>query len=275
MENHPSKILYRYRNWEDQNHKSDFENARFYLPLASELNDPFDCCIPHRYDLMPETDLIARGKEMLRESNPEIPDQTADYLTRQRIVELGLRDPGRCPETFEEFSRNYRNCWRVLSFSAINNHPLLWAHYANKHKGICIGISRNFIEEKRRLYQQNTNLVFLPASIDYADYMPIVIPTKSKKDDIEKGETLKILLATKHRIWDYEKEYRYIIASKDGSRKHLENLSFSEIIFGLDMPIEHKLEILEIAKSKYPSAKIYQAHKSMFDYKIEIREYKG
>ena len=96
--------------------------------------------------------------------------------------------------TKAELSRNRG----ILCFSATWRDPVLWAHYADKHKGICIGfeipeesnISRPVKYETRRL----------------------PFPKKLTLADAHVGEAL---LFTKYSKWEYEQEIRIFLDLKD------------------------------------------------------------
>ena len=42
---HP-KILYKYRDWNDEFSKRSIENLEVFFPSPRRFNDPFDCAIP-------------------------------------------------------------------------------------------------------------------------------------------------------------------------------------------------------------------------------------
>ncbi len=81
----------------------------------------------------------------------------------------------------------------IICMSKHWQHPMLWGHYADKHKGICLGFDvyesdfHQITYQKERLTLQSLGLKNL--------------------NDI-KEDHLKKMIHTKYIDWHYEKEYR-------------------------------------------------------------------
>jgi len=106
-----------------------------------------------------------------------------------------------CAETWQVL-RRWRDEYmsgisRVLCFSRSWSNPVLWSHYADKHRGVCLG----FEVPKQNL---------LPVSYE-------VKPLKLdlKKELVEHGtvggENVRKLLTTKFAHWEYEDEVRMFV----------------------------------------------------------------
>lgn len=82
----------------------------------------------------------------------------------------------------------------IISFSKNWHQPLMWAHYAQSHKGIALG----FEVPERLLFK-----------INYVENR-----IKPKRDvDLSKSsmkDLIHDLLRTKHKEWSYEEEYRLV-----------------------------------------------------------------
>lgn len=101
----------------------------------------------------------------------------------------GMRVSCFCPEKMH-FNRTHIN--------SIENH-LMWAHYANKHSGLCI--KYRIKPEAINKYNQPDSFCFL-AKVQYSN-------KNIKLQDI----TLDDALVQKSLIWEYENEYRLIYFS--------------------------------------------------------------
>jgi len=77
----------------------------------------------------------------------------------------------------------------ILCFSKTWRNPVLWSHYADKHKGLCLG------------FEVKNNLL---GKVDYVDSR-LSVPTEFNE------EFMKKLLFTKFRHWEYEQEYRIYV----------------------------------------------------------------
>lgn len=80
----------------------------------------------------------------------------------------------------------------LMCMSKTWREPLLWAHYADKHRGICLG------------FDVPDGLPWLP--VEYVSERP-----KGNFDHTPTAEAAIQLVSTKFRAWEYEREYRLII----------------------------------------------------------------
>ncbi|MBK9043202.1 MAG: DUF2971 domain-containing protein [Saprospiraceae bacterium] len=81
--------------------------------------------------------------------------------------------------------------WGVCSFTTNNNNILMWSHYANNHKGICL----EFITLNERLLSEMLHPII------YTNKKPII---NDFKDIMHKG------LFRKSKNWQYESEWRLL-----------------------------------------------------------------
>lgn len=91
-----------------------------------------------------------------------------------------------------------RNQCRIFCATSQYNRPLMWAHYAQSHRGICVGYHRQDIRKYCEILED----------VKYRDH-PL-----EKDFTYDQAERFLLLKATD---WDYEKEVRgiYLISNKD------------------------------------------------------------
>ncbi len=125
----------------------------------------------------------------------------------------------RLSEDFREVANfNYR----VFCSSKEYDNPLLWAHYANSHKGFCVGYEKNSIAEvSDKLFD-----------IDYKNEMYSI----NEYDE----RTFDKLLSTKSVDWVIEKECRAIYELKNNDVLHLN----AEVYFDKEKSSDEKLYTL-------------------------------
>lgn len=124
----------------------------------------------------------------------------------------------------------------MTCLTKIENNLLMWAHYANNHKGICVG------------YEIKIDSDILLKKIKYTG---MEIKRKNSEDifeNMEKILTLGDSFFIKHKNWSYENEYR--IVHLDSSTLYYNNVVVKEIIFGLECLEDNKLKIFNILKEK-------------------------
>ena len=88
-------------------------------------------------------------------------------------------------ETKQELSKTKG----ILCFSKTWRNPVLWGHYADKHRGLCLGFE---VDNE------------LAGKVDYVDARRPV-PTELNE------EFMKKTLFTKFKHWEYEQEYRVYV----------------------------------------------------------------
>jgi hypothetical protein len=209
-----------------------------YVPLATQLNDPYDC----RPKLRPlsEDEMVL----FLR----------TDYINRNPVLELDLlaahTDRIRADirsRGLEWFHRELSQIlnrdmgkFRVYSMSKRFDNMSLWAKYAADHTGYCL----EFVNEGP-LFGEHT------MEVSYEDYEPfdVINPEKDAR-----------FLVHKRPEWSNEEEVRLIRArNSDPPETRIDPQWLTRIILGKGMKQENRKEIREWAKLRKPELVVAQA----------------
>ncbi len=131
---------------------------------------------------------------------------------------------------------------RIRSFSVFSNisNMLLWAHYADGHRGVAITIKPNYQNLKEKHIAISPIFYHLqPLPSPYHGGIEVTNDTFLKKDP----------------IWEYEHEYRLITLSTYLQRGHILQsepsapyFSIQNITFGFRCPLEYQTLIQKIIK---------------------------
>lgn len=90
-------------------------------------------------------------------------------------------------------------------FSVENDNILLYSHYANNHKGICVGFDTQKLIQS--LTKENNSLKADLRPVWYFSKMPpFKLPTQPA-----------LCATSKHDVWSYEKEYRLFMVGENAS----------------------------------------------------------
>jgi hypothetical protein len=231
-----------------------------YLSSANQFNDPFDFSLPINFDPNEYTKENIVRKQFLAMKR-DFRDQPNAVLLKEAIRRY---DSGMFNDEYwrqiEELEKQEVYKIGILCLSKKRNDLLMWAHYADWHRGYCVGIqkselSKHFINDA--LIQPN----------DYKTKFPIykfIDPSPNQHID---------RLFTKSKHWAYEKEYRFIKANSAGTTLTVNNEAIREIILGLKMKDVDINEILKLKNAKFPNAKIYKCVLSKSEFKVEIRPF--
>lgn len=257
-----SPVLYKYRNWKDDNHKNMLRQNEVYMSPPGKLNDPFDCRIYENHLKFVNTE--KRKEEYILKSLKE----HSDYFIKKNISETEAREilTERLKDTlhYQVRSEVLRNefddkHYGILCLSENWESILMWTHYADDHKGYCIGFEQKWI--------CLPSLFGKVKRVNYSEEYPEIDPLNKDKNSWELQYFHKSL------DWKYESEVRALnLFSEENTENQsrivvLENKYIKEIVLGLNTSETDKKEIIAIAKDK--NIDIYQTMKAEFEFKIE------
>ncbi len=184
-------------------------NETLFFAHPDNLNDPFDC----RVDL----------KKAVENAVKRLPDSQKDCLSKLASL-----------KGYIERVQNDAGNAGICSFSLELENSLMWSHYANDHKGICLtyDFPRSFlIDESNEItgvsavtYGENT----------LSDWLIQNAPDQNLSIKDFSIELIKQLLTIKSVCWSYEKEVR-IIRQHEGTFK-IPKEFLKQVCFGLNTP---------------------------------------
>lgn len=151
------------------------------------------------------------------------------------------------------FSRNFRNI-------------LMWSHYADSHRGFCIGID-NYDIENSEIF---SNVIYSKSFLEF-DNEKIFL-----KHDIEQGvnRNWEKILTHKALDWAYEEEVRLILELGENYTKgrtfHIGQASITQVFFGLCMSEGDKEILKNIMKGR--SCTFYQMVRSDNSFALEAKQ---
>lgn len=93
---------------------------------------------------------------------------------------------------FRKLRDQFHKAVGILCMSTTWREPLLWGHYADKHRGICLG------------FEVPDGLPWV--GVEYTAERPT-----AKFSDAVTPEAARRLIATKFKAWEYEREHRLVV----------------------------------------------------------------
>lgn len=239
-------------------------NSTLYFSSPSIFNDPFDCNISVHYYAKNKTDL--RDWLQNNEGTNEIAKQVS--LMPDGLVDLKLHQ-------IDNDSFNFK----ILCFSKSRENILLWSHYSDEHKGICLqfDVSNNnnkfymsFSPESfNNIPKEAANIVPVE-KVDYTNDRP-----KPFNGFIEEASGYYRFFLAKSICWEYEEEYRILMPTQALKTNPVifNKDILTGIIFGTRTPKEDKELIYKITKPIYPNLNYYQALINPHKYTLDIIDY--
>jgi len=239
------------------------------LPYISQVNDPLEC-LPFFYCPNDKAAIEALYLSAL-ERRKRIP--SANY--KQKL------ENGEIHKILEESQRELQRDWNqrkgcLLSVSKTAQNTVMWAHYADKHKGAVIGIDFNNV-----FPDTNKERGILMDAVSYSEHRPQINILEEPEGNVSREAYQKAIM-TKSDSWRYEEEFRTIFLVdkleifqqqglahlKDFNGKktwflRLNPVSIREVIFGLYTNESLKSDIRKlIERQDLQHVKLYQAEES-------------
>ena len=134
------------------------------------------------------------------------------------------------------------------------DNELMWAHYANSHKGFCIAYDVEKLEDSEK-FSLDVNRM----TINYSEKPPQIEIT-----DIKSPNFIIKLFGTKSPVWQYEKEIR-LLYTNYGMKKY-NPFALKAIYFGLNMDKQYQAQIIEKLENR--DVKFYKMERKDKSYNL-------
>jgi hypothetical protein len=257
--------LYKYQSIASGSYALDnLRNGQIWFSKPYLLNDPFDFAIPFTingtdgeyqefYDeMVNRLKIQGRLDEIEKNESLYVIDGKLISKFRKQIEETLLEENQKIIN--DKFSQMGVTC-----FSKRFDNVLMWSHYADRHKGLCLEFDTNYSPFNIQEYLH---------SVIYSELYPSLSPV-----DIFRSTHLAIdPLITKSKDWETEEEWRLIIA--DGNKLlEYDTKALTAIYFGYSMPDNQKKLISLMPSSS--TARLYNMTRSNTNLKLEPVPYSG
>ena len=155
----------------------------------------------------------------------------------------------------------------ILCFSSTWKNPLLWGHYADKHKGICLGFE---VPES-----SCGKIDYVDSRLKAPDWF--FQPFAQKSIQEKRLKFMKKMIYTKFSHWSYEEEYRIWTPPKYTNGKLIftdfdsAGLKLRKVIVGEKSSVTY-FDVSESLGSISSGVKVFKARPSLTSFEMEIDE---
>lgn len=240
------QIIYKYLSFKDGLRVLFNKSIKFSRP--TDFNDPFDCY----YELLTFNitekfinDQINKGILVL--------DDYEKSLTKIQLInhlkKVYTFDNEIVADTFKD---GLNQVW-ISCFSKIYDEVLMWSHYGDMHKGVCIGFNLKGLSE---------TFDFIPSKVIYKkDFKKVDYCLNATK-------AMEYLISCKSLNWKYEKEIRLRTNKVRCSKMSDEGIvpivseSISQIIFGCNCNFDFRTLQERLLRRGYQNIKLIKLKKS-------------
>jgi len=255
------------------------EHNRIFLSRPDGFNDPFDCQYKPVFNATRE-ERVGRFARVLLKSEPGLLEREARERAAQHLKEMGpegLRNWEQDGKQWEEASRQSRSMFRINCLSDVHDSVAMWSHYADGHKGICVGFRAVQVSDRSAGFLcDSAGSVSAQGTLPSRDALPVwkvhyedSFPKMNLYTmDIDR-EMLFGPLITKSPEWAYEKEWR-VIAGADKTKRELPTGCIACVILGSRTLKVLRKGIADLVRQHQPDAKLYQATIRPDSYALDI-----
>jgi hypothetical protein len=226
------KLIYKYLSF-NENSLAIFINCELFFAKAESFNDPFDT----------QLNLYEALKAFIQEYEYALPEPDEESAIREI-----------CSNAAAELNRT-----GILSLSKIDTEILMWSHYADHHKGFCLGFSLVGLGDDFSTVQHPAEYdVHYDEPKPFSNLLKIYQRSNLKPFQFLDADVYKILIEYKHENWRYEKELRFLYP-KIGSVQ-FDPANLKTISYGIKTPhiIKQTLNSLILSKSEFGHVRQYQ-----------------
>ena len=174
-------------------------------------------------------------------------DNNFNRLTNFEINNLAnsiINTPGKWKNITEQTFDKIINATGVCCFTKEENNLLMWSHYTESHKGVCLKFD----------ILKDTDFFVYPLPVNYRDDYP-------DYNHLGNRQTLvNDIVLSKSNDWSYEQEIRVLKIHENGLIPFKKN-ALIEIIFGCKTPKREIDKIISLSVTKDYTIKFKQAKK--------------
>lgn len=186
--------LYKYRSMDGEFGRTAVKDAivgnRLFWQNPLNFNDPFDCKPTWVMDETP----AQRARRIADLARIEFPQMTRK-LRRGFRQYVEHKSRGISKQALNYYHHKHVNQWAVTCFSMVCDSLLMWAHYADSHKGVCLIFDEIL-----------TPSPFVAFKVYYSGKRPL----RYENEQGDAMEEFKKAVLTKGADWSYEQECRFM-----------------------------------------------------------------
>lgn len=263
--------LFKYRFYDTEQNQDRvrrmLKHGEIYFSSRSELNDPFEL----RVSLSPPANKKVAVKALLKTIQR---GGKRGGATAKQVMEAQTRMKRQNPTAIYSLIQQQHNerlakdCF-VFCLSGDRTNPLLWSHYADAHKGVCLH------------FDDKTIPFAASCAVTYSERFP---ESNYPAPDSDKDDLFKKSILTKSRHWAYENEFR-LFSVRMGNKgadlalpwitpqlARVNRKSIKGITIGACMAEELRSDLIAFCKLERPDMEISVAKTSADRYALEFSQ---
>ena len=207
--------LFKYRSLKDDEQvtwaRELIQEGKIFMPAPEKLNDPCEFKFSMDHNASEDEKYQCLVRAFLENGLSQA--EAKRRAESNSISEISETQGRQC--LIKEFSQH-----GIFSVSQLNDNTLMWSHYADNHRGICVC----FDVEKLQQGKDGINCIL---EVKYSRTVPVVNPYK-----MEPKERFECFFATKYLDWEHEKEWRWVSPPRCTGERNINCNSITGVILG-------------------------------------------
>ena len=187
------KRLYHYEKFKAEYLSATLRDLKLHCSNPASFNDPWDCKPWFNQRSIEDPETLEKLLVFLRKQNPGGLDEKLLNIYENRIRSKHYERVTLITNLSEENIATI-NKRRIYCLTPHPDSTLMWSHYAENHKGICLE------------FGIDNPLVSLALEVLYPEAYPVWVPHEFEDDNDRAIE----MILTKAKPWSYENEFRII-----------------------------------------------------------------
>lgn len=228
-------------------------DSELYLTDPGKFNDPFE----FKNQVIVDPDLM---RDLLHKmSDFSMQDMERTPLQRQIAIEGALMQISADPSGALKQALNTEK-HGVHCFTPAAKNLLMWSHYGDSHRGICLQFTPS----------KDVATFISAQAVDYCDEFPhLHIPSIPREDTMA-------MIMRKGKVWEYEAERRIVMLGIDGRLMSFAPEALTAVILGCRFPDPHVSQIKQMlhqrAERGHPPVTLYRMAPRKNSYGLSARK---
>lgn len=218
-------------------------HSELYFPKPLSFNDPFDCRPSFLFTATDE-ELTAYYRRLLKKYKPQLNREQRRKEAKSMLGdwERDLRNPEAFKWVHQQHTKQITEQIGVLCLSCVRNDILMWSHYADSHRGICLEFDGRF------------EFFAHAQEVKYPPLRPRINPFRQ-----DRVEMMEAALLTKSEHWAYEQEWRLVQYEKGPGVYRFPAEALTGIIFGAQIPPQDEEKVRGWVEGRSLPIKLYRS----------------